>query len=128
MADKKKILIVDDEKNFCYLVKKNLALTKKYKVMVAKAGSIGMLLSRLRWHKPDLILLDVSMPGLDGFEVLRRLKKDPKTSKIPVVMLTVRDDSRAKKKAQDLKCDDYLIKPVSVDTLVSCIESLTNRE
>ena len=125
MADKKKILIVDDEKDFCYFIKENLALTEKYKVMVAKAGSIGMLLSRFRWHKPDLIFLDINMPGLDGFEVLKKLKKNYMTSKIPVVMLTASDDPQAKKRAQALECDDYLIKPVSVDTLVSCIEGLT---
>ena len=97
MADKKKILIVDDEKDFCYFIKENLALTEKYKVMVAKAGSIGMLLSRFRWHKPDLIFLDINMPGLDGFEVLKKLKKNYMTSKIPVVMLTASDDPQAKK-------------------------------
>ena len=125
MGDKKRVLIVDDEKDYCYFMKENLSLTDKYKVMVAKAGSIGMLLSRCRWHKPDIILLDINMPGINGFELLRRLKKGNKTSKIPVIMLTARDDPLAKEKAKGLHCDDYIIKPVETEVLVAKIESLT---
>lgn len=124
MASKKKVLVVDDEKDYCYFIKENLSLTENYKVMVAKAASIGMLLSCCHWHRPDVILLDINMPGMDGFELLRRLKKGYKTSKIPVIMLTAREDPQAKEKAQGLHCDGYIIKPVETGVLVSKIESL----
>ncbi len=125
MCAKKRVLIVDDEKDYCYFIKENLSLTDKYKVMVAKAGSIGMLLSRCRWHKPDVILLDINMPGMNGFELLRKLKKSRGTSNIPVIMLTARGDSQAKERAQSLHCDGYITKPVETEVLISKIESLT---
>ena len=124
MKIKKRILIVDDEKDYCYFIKANLSLTGKYKVMVADAGGIGMLLARCHWHKPDLILLDMNMPGLNGLEVLKKLKRGQMTSKIPIVILTGTNNLQIKTKAEELKCDGYLLKPVGSDELITVIDNL----
>lgn len=83
-----------------------------------------MWLSRCRGHRPDLILLDIMMPGIDGYEVLRRLKEDRKTMYIPVVMLTARADYTSKIRAEGFYCDDYITKPVTTEALKSKIESV----
>ncbi len=65
----KKILVIDDEEDFCYFVKQNLEAISNYKVITASKGKKGIQIARK--EKPDLILLDIMMPGMDGFEVLR---------------------------------------------------------
>ena len=77
MRKNKNILIIDDEKDFCYFVKKNLELFAGYNVVTATSGTKGI---RAAWkEKPDIILLDIMMPGIEGFEVLEKLKKNKKT-------------------------------------------------
>ncbi|MBU1726701.1 MAG: response regulator, partial [Candidatus Omnitrophica bacterium] len=85
----KKILIIDDEKDFCFFVSQNLELTGKYKVVVTNNSKDG--LSAALRHKPDVILLDILMPGMNGFEVLAQLKGNQDTTTIPVIMLTAID-------------------------------------
>lgn len=106
----KKILIIDDEEDFCYFAKKNLEAISNYEIITANKGKKGIQIARK--EKPDLILLDIMMPGIDGFEVLKRLKANEKTQKIPVIMLTAKDEDEAKIKASGLYCEDYLVKPV----------------
>ncbi len=106
----KKILIIDDEEDFCYFAKKNLEAISNYGIIVANKGKKGIQIARK--EKPDLILLDIMMPGIDGFEVLKRLKANEKTQNIPVIMLTAKDEDESKIKASGLYCEDYLVKPV----------------
>jgi len=106
----KKILIIDDEEDFCFFVKQNLEAISNYKIIVANKGKKGIQIARK--EKPDLILLDIMMPGIDGFEVLKRLKENEKTQRIPVIMFTARDEDETKIKASGLYCDDYIVKPV----------------
>lgn len=106
----RKILIIDDEKDFCYFAKKNLEAISNYKIIVANKGKKGIQIARR--EKPDLILLDIMMPGIDGFEVLKRLKANEETQNIPVIMLTAKDEDESKIKASGLYCEDYLVKPV----------------
>lgn len=106
----KKILIIDDEEDFCFFAKKNLEAISNYKIIVANKGKKGIQIARK--EKPDLILLDIMMPGIDGFEVLKRLKENEKTERIPIIMFTARDEDEAKIKASGLYCDDYIVKPV----------------
>lgn len=120
----KKILIIDDEKDFCYVIKRRLSDLGGYKVLIAQGHDMGLWISRCRWHKPDLILLDIMIPGMDGFEILRRLKIDSITSGIPVVILTGRTDLEAKKRAEALGCEDYIFKPVETETLRDRIEKI----
>ena len=115
----KKVLLIDDEKDFCFCTKEALELTGSYKVFVANDGKKGM--HAARWHGPDLILLDLVMPGIDGVEALERLKAEEKTRSIPVVILTALYNEGSKARTADLGAVDYIVKPVDMDVLDSRI-------
>jgi len=102
-----KILIIDDEEDLVRLVKEILEL-EDFEVTGAYDGEEG--LRKATIEMPDLILLDIKMPGLDGFQVLERLKIDKTTSHIPVIMLTTSSLRRDRDRAFDLGAVDYLIK------------------
>jgi len=104
---REKILIIDDEKDLVKLVKKILEL-EDFEVSDAYDGEEG--LRKAISEMPDLILLDIKMPGLNGFQVLERLKMDKTISHIPVVMLTTSTLRRDRDKAFDLGAVDYVIK------------------
>lgn len=121
----KKILIIDDEQDFCFFIKDTLEITGKYKVIVATDGKNGV--KAALDHKPDLVLLDIMMPVVDGFEVLKMLKTNEKIQSIPVIMLTAKADEESKEKAASLYDEGYLIKPVEVEKLRSKIETVLSR-
>ena len=118
----RKILIIDDEKDLCFFVKQNLKLLGNYEVIIARDGKEGIRAARV--HKPELILLDIMMPGLDGFEVVKRLKTDNKTVFIPVIFLTAKDDEESKLKAASLYNDDYIVKPFEMRMLKTKIDNV----
>jgi diguanylate cyclase (GGDEF)-like protein len=106
-ADRARILIVDDERfNLNAL---NGLLKDDYKVMVATTGAQG--LKAARTGLPDLILLDISMPDTDGYEVCRQLKADPNTQNIPIIFVTALTDAADETRALDLGASDYISKP-----------------
>ena len=119
-----RILVIDDDPVICEYLKKGLIRRGQYRVLVARKGTIGLLLATSRWHKPNLVLLDLMMEGVDGFEVLRRLKNSPRTMYIPVIIVTASPDYESKIKAEGLYCDDYIVKPVDLDTLLGRIQDL----
>ena len=121
----KRILIIDDEKDFCSLIKVNLELTNAYKVLIANSGREGVQLAEQ--EKPDLILLDIIMPNMDGFQVIKTLKENPKTLSIPIIMLTAVLDEKAKQKAWEMYDEAYLTKPVETETLKAKIEEVLKR-
>ncbi len=125
MRKNKNILIIDDEKDFCYFVKKNLELFAGYNVVMETLGKKGIR-AALK-EKPNLILLDIMMPGIEGFEVLEKLKKNKKTLHIPVIMLTAKSEDESKMKAAGLYCDDYIVKPVEFEVLISKIDKVLSR-
>ena len=104
---REKILIIDDEQDLVKLVKEILEL-EDFEVSSAYDGEEG--LRKAISEIPDLILLDIKMPGINGFQVLERLKIDKATSHIPVVMLTTSTLRRDRDKAFDLGAVDYVIK------------------
>ncbi len=114
MTDQKTILIIDDEEDFSFFVKRNLERID-YNILVAKDGYQGLELAKE--HDPDLVLLDIMMPGISGFKVLEELKKDEKTISIPVIMLTGKEDKESQQKARELFNKDYIIKPVETEEL-----------
>ena len=121
----KKILIIDDEEDLAFFVKANLELAGDYKVLTATSGKDGIKLAS-RWQ-PDIILLDIMMPGMDGYETLNKLKSGGKTLKIPVIMLTAKADEDSKLKAASLYNEEYLIKPVQIDILNAKIKEVFAR-
>lgn len=126
MAKRKiRILIIDDEEDFCFLIKSNLESIGNYKVNTAKTCKKGMWAAR--WHKPDLILLDIMMPGIGGLEVLRRLKKSNKTRNIPIIMLTAVANTETEERAFSLHCDGYIVKPIKIEELISKLEKMLSK-
>jgi DNA-binding response OmpR family regulator len=121
----RKILMIDDERDICFLVKQNMEMSGNYKVIIANNGKDGI--STASREKPDLILLDIIMPGMSGFEVLEKLKSRPDTTSIPVVMLTAVGTEESKEKAMSLYNEDYLVKPVRTEALKSKIEEVLSR-
>lgn len=115
------ILIVDDEPRIRDFVRMNLEL-EHYHVEEASNGLEA--LEKLRDTLPDLIVLDVSMPEMDGFEALRHIRE---VSTVPVIMLTVRQSEADKIRGLDLGADDYLAKPFSPPELLSRIRALLRR-
>lgn len=112
---RKRILIIDDEKDYTHFIKTNLELLGNFVVLTANRGRAGIRTTIK--EKPHLILLDVIMPGMDGFRVLRKLKDNDKTYHIPVIMLTAKSEDEAKLKAAGLYCEDYIMKPVQTKIL-----------
>jgi two-component system KDP operon response regulator KdpE len=118
---KKRILIVDDEARMRRFVRMNLDL-EGYEVFEAENGMSA--LQRVRDDMPDLVLLDVMMPDLDGFETLARIRE---MSSVSVIMLTVKGDEDDRIKGLDLGADDYITKPFSPRELVSRIRAVLRR-
>jgi len=108
--EKAKILVVDDEKFYIDVLVE--LLTGDYKVVVAKQGEEALRRATTEPF-PDLILLDILMPGMDGYEVCRRLKEDPRTRDIPVIFLTVKSEVADELHGFELGAVDYISKPVS---------------
>jgi DNA-binding response OmpR family regulator len=114
----KKILIVDDEPDFVEMVTMRLE-ANGYDVISANDGASGLACAKT--EAPNLILLDVMMPGMDGFEVLRQLSRDPATRAIPVIMLTAKGESRSIFRAQEMGATDYLIKPMNSEQMLKML-------
>ena len=112
----KEILIIDDEANFCRVIKKYLELDGSYRVSTAMNGIDGIALAKTQ--KPDLILLDIIMPGLAGTEVAEQLLDDPDTTDIPIIFVTsIIKKGEVSKKGGISGGRTFLAKPVNIDEL-----------
>ena len=118
---KPKILVVDDEPDLLELLEVNL-LAAGFIVLFARDGTEA--LRKAQEKEPDLILLDVVLPGMDGLEVCRRLRQDAETSCIPILMLTARADEIDRVLGLELGADDYVTKPFSVREVVLRVKNL----
>jgi two-component system, OmpR family, alkaline phosphatase synthesis response regulator PhoP len=118
------ILVADDEQSIVELAR--LYLTKEgYTVHTARDGQEA--LDQARRMKPDLLVLDLMMPKVDGWEVCRRLRKDPQLGNLPIIMLTARDDDVDKIVGLELGADDYVTKPYNPRELVARIKGILRR-
>ncbi|MCK4422531.1 MAG: response regulator [Candidatus Omnitrophica bacterium] len=120
------ILIIDDDADFSLMVKMNLESMGNFEVIISSSSKEGLV--RAQETKPDLILLDLVMPGIDGFEALKSLKKNPGTKDIPVVMLTVKDDEVSKLKALQLYSEAYITKPIGADELKAVVDKILEKQ
>lgn len=116
-----KILLVEDNEMNRDMLSRRLA-RRGYEVSLAEDGEEG--LARAREEVPALILMDMSLPVLDGWEATRRLKADPELSGIPIIALTAHAMSGDREKAMAAGCDDYDTKPIDLARLLAKIESL----
>ena len=121
-----KILIADDEPSLRLLVKATLSTNKSIELIEACDGNEALV--KTQTEMPDLLLLDVMMPGLSGFEVCERLKNDPKTKNIIVIILTAKGQQSDKDWALSVGTDYFLTKPFSPIELYNLIEKLLFKE
>ena len=113
------VLIIEDEK--LIIVSTQMVLEAAgFRVESAMNGEDGI--AKASQSAPDLILLDIMMPGIDGWETLSRLKRDPATSGIPVVIFTAREHTRGHQRSSDLGAADYFRKPFEPDELIDLVE------
>jgi two-component system phosphate regulon response regulator PhoB len=121
---KPNILVVDDEEDILELVRYNLS-KEGYEITCVLSGEEA--LARAKSNRPDLILLDLMLPGVDGFEVCKLLKRADETAQIPIVMLTAKGEDVDIVTGLELGADDYITKPFSPKVLVARIRAILRR-
>jgi DNA-binding response OmpR family regulator len=117
-----KILVIDDEEEMRHMIRVGLV---EHEVIQASNGVEGLL--KATREKPDLIILDVKMPGIDGFEVCRRLRADPEMSNIPVIFTTTQNALPSRLEGFDSGADDYVTKPFDLTELQFRIRAVLRR-
>jgi two-component system alkaline phosphatase synthesis response regulator PhoP len=122
---KERILVVDDEEDIIELLTYNLN-REGYKLVSASSGE--KCLQKAVLEKPDLILLDLMLPGIDGLEVAKYLKTDPKTKHIPIIMLTAKGEEADIVTGLELGADDYITKPFSPRILIARVRAVIRRK
>ncbi len=121
---KEVILVVDDEEDIRELVALNLS-REEYQILSCDTGERALELVRSK--KPDLVVLDLMLPGVDGLEVCRRLKADPSTRPVPIIMLTAKGEETDIVTGLELGADDYVTKPFSGKVLTARVRRLLRR-
>jgi MinD-like ATPase involved in chromosome partitioning or flagellar assembly len=119
-----RVLLIDDEQFYFKLLQKSLR-EAEYQLEYAKSGNEG--LAKIPSFEPEILIVDLKLPELDGFEILKRLRRDPKFSYIPAIVITSQDELSEKLKAFELGADDYLVKPFQPEELVARIGILARR-
>jgi len=118
--DRKKILLVDDSSTVL-LMEKMILSKSEYDVVTARDGLEGV--EKARHERPDLILMDVVMPRMDGFEAVRKLREDDSTRSIPVIMVTTRGELQSVETGYASGCSDYVTKPINGLELLTKVRS-----
>ena len=122
---KKHILVVDDEEDILELIRYNLA-KEGYQVTCANSGETG--LAKARSEHPDLVLLDLMLPGMDGFDVCRALRSDANTRNLALIMLTAKGEEPDIVTGLELGADDYVVKPFSTRVLLARVKTVLRRK
>jgi CheY-like chemotaxis protein len=119
-----RVLLIDDEQFYFKLIRKTLA-EADYNLEYAKSGNEG--LAKIPTFDPEMVIVDLKLPEMDGFEILERLRRDPKYGHTPVIVITAKDELSEKLKAFELGADDYLVKPFQPEELVARMGILARR-
>ena len=117
----KKILIVEDDPSFSRAIN-HIVEKEGYEVITASNGMTGLRMAKE--ESPDLLILDVMLPGLDGFEICSRLRQDPPTTKLPIIMLSAKGQEADKTTGLKVGANEYLTKPVDRALLMEKVSSL----
>lgn len=118
---RRKILVVDDERYILHILDFSLG-SEGYEVITAGDGEQAV--ERTKSEKPDLIVMDIMMPKMDGFEACKLIKSDPDTREIPVIMLTAKGREVDKNRGMEAGADEYLTKPFSPAKLIERVHSV----
>lgn len=121
---KKTILVVDDEKDLLDLIEYNLK-KEGFNVLKAENGEEGIAVAKA--NKPDLVLLDIMMPKMDGLEAVQLMRKDDDLKNTPIIFLTARSDEKTEVEGLNKGGDDYITKPISTTKLISRIKAVLRR-
>lgn len=122
-AAKPKILVIDDEEALVKSIQRTLQ--KEYDLFAAYSGAQGLQLARQ--VQPDLIILDIIMPGMDGYETCRHLRQDPALQSVPILFLSALSTVESKLTGFDIGADDYLTKPFDIRELLSRVRAILRR-
>ncbi len=120
----KSILVIDDEPDLLELVSYNLK-KEGFKISTASTGEDG--LEKIRKGSFDLLILDLMLPDIQGVEVCRKIRSNPKTEALPIIMLTAKTDTADKVRGLDIGADDYMTKPFSPKELIARVHALLRR-
>ena len=124
-ASPRHIVVVEDDEDIALSIRYNLEREGKFEVRVAGTGEEG--LKEIQREAPSLVLLDVNLPLMSGFELCRRLRRDEETSRIPIIMLTARTEESDRVLGLQLGADDYVLKPFSMRELVARVHAVLRR-
>ena len=119
-----KILVADDEEDYLNLLRLIL-LPEGYKVETAEDGEQAM--EKVSGFMPDLLILDINMPKINGYDVCKKLREDKRFKELPIIMLTVRSKEEEEVFGLDSGCDDYVTKPFEPATLVTRVKTVLRR-
>lgn len=123
MSDSRVLVVEDNEDNLTLVV--DVLSSMDYEVIVASDGLEGV--EKTRAEKPDLILMDLSLPRMDGWTATRQLKADPELKAIPVIALTAHAMVGDREKALEAGCDDYVTKPINIPELIEKLNQYLNK-
>ncbi|WP_163194050.1 response regulator transcription factor [Clostridium thermarum] len=119
-----KILVVDDEANILELIRFNLE-NNGYKVLTAQNGAEALKIAKT--EQPSLMLLDLMLPGMDGYDVCKEIRRDKQMSQIPIIMITAKGEEIDKILGLELGADDYITKPFSIRELMARVKAVLRR-
>jgi len=124
MGEKRTVLVVEDEEDILALLQFNL-IKAGYEVVCAADGEEG--LQKIKEQLPDLMLLDLMLPGIGGLDICRQIRSTEKTAKLPIIMLTARGEEADVVQGLELGADDYMTKPFSIKVLLARIQTALRR-
>src|SRR5574339_542888 len=119
-----RVLLIDDEQFYFKLIR-NALKEADYELEYAKTSTEG--LARIPSFEPEMLIVDLKLPEIDGFQILERLRRDPKFGIVPVIVITSKDELSEKLRAFELGADDYLVKPFQPEELVARMGILARR-
>lgn len=119
-----KVLVVDDEEYIQHILNFSF-VAEGYDVVTASDGEEGV--SKAKDEKPDVIVMDIMMPKMDGYEACKQIKTDPQTKDIPVILLTAKGRDADRKLGTEVGADDYVVKPFSPGRLIERVEGIMKK-
>ena len=119
---KKRLILVDDEADFLEIAKTNLQMARNFEILTLENAKD--IVSQVHAFKPDIILMDIVMPDIDGIQASKILRQDPEGSKIPIIILSALEYDEVIKDAKNTGINDYVLKPINTNDLINRINKV----